>query len=139
MSGHGDVGLVAVLLEKHPLQRPGPLQIVLRKQCCAGRKIEQNRIRLTEYIAAIELQRGNLAVRILCEILRGARLAAIGVELDTLEGQSQMGEQEPRLVGIARVLVVKKSQQPVSLLSSPGSELLQSSHRLAEAPAQSEI
>ena len=88
---HRDVGLVAVLLEEHPLQHLRALEAALGQERRALRQVQLDRVRLGEERAVLELEQGDAAVRVLREELRRARLAAQDVELDALEGDRRAG------------------------------------------------
>src|SRR5476649_147541 len=105
---HGDIGLVAVLLEEHPLQRLGARHPVGRCERRALGEIPEDRPGLREERAILELQRGNAAVGVLLEELGRARLALHDVALDPLVGQAELRQQQAHLVAVARAREIVK-------------------------------
>jgi hypothetical protein len=56
IAGHGDVGLVAVLLEEQPLQHPGPLIPVLAEQGSSVGQEPEDGVGLGQHPAVVEHQ-----------------------------------------------------------------------------------
>ncbi len=92
-SRHGNVGLVAVLLEEHPLQDLGAGPLVLWPEGRAFGQIEQDRVRLRQELSGLELEQRYAPVRILRQELARARQATAGIELDPLIRALQLLEQ----------------------------------------------
>ena len=86
---HRDVGLVAVLLEEHPLQRPGPTQAVVRQVRRAFGQIEQDGVGLRQQGAVLQLQERNTPVGVFFEERFLAGLALDGVDFDQIVRNTQ--------------------------------------------------
>ena len=74
-AGHGDLRLVAVLFEEHPLQRLGAGEAIGRQERRALGEIEQHGIRLREAPAILEDDGRYAPIRIDRQELRRAGLA----------------------------------------------------------------
>src|ERR687894_1496678 len=99
---HGDVRLVAVLLEEHPLQDLRPLEPSAREVRRTFREEEQDRAGFGEESAILGLEHRDAAVGVdLLEKARGARLAPGEVVLDALERDAELREEETDLVAVA--------------------------------------
>ena len=106
----GDVRLDLVLLEEHPLEDPSAVERVGGNVLGAVAEVPEDRVRLGEVPAVVELQRRHAERRVLAaEDLRPVR-AVEHVDLDPLVRDPEQGEQEPHLVAVARVLGVVEPQ-----------------------------
>ena len=65
-----DVGLMAVLLKKHPLQDPGTFESRARYVRCALDKVEEGGVGFGNEATVCKLQKGDPAVRILGQEIR---------------------------------------------------------------------
>ncbi len=74
---HGDIGLVAVLLEEHPLQRLGAMPFVGGHEMGAFGEIPQDRAGFGKDASVLEFQHRHAAIRIPDEKLRLARGAVM--------------------------------------------------------------
>src|SRR5206468_6408046 len=103
---HGDVRLVAVLLEEHPAQYVGAREAFLGEEGRPVGQIEEDRVRLGEVAAVVELEDRDAPVRVQGEELRRAGLALRDVLLDQREAVAELREEEADLVAVARRQVV---------------------------------
>ena len=105
-----DAGLVAVLLEEHPLQGEGATERFGREEARTLGEMEEDRVGLGEMRTVLKLQHRDTAVGVAGEELRCPRLALEDVDLDSLVSPAQVGEQQPRLVSIAGKAVVVEAK-----------------------------
>ncbi len=84
-----DERLVAVLLEEHPLQRLCAAEPIAGHERRALGEIPEDRVRLGEVRAVVELERRNAAVRVALQKLRRARRAGIDVEVRPVVAQTR--------------------------------------------------
>ena len=106
VSGNRDKGLVAVLLEEHPLQGERACQPFRRKKARALRQIEQDRVGLREAGPVLQFQHRDAPVGVLGQEGRGSGLPVQDIDLDMVVGDAEMGEQQAWLVAIAGGMVV---------------------------------
>ena len=88
-----DERLVAVLLEKHPLQRLCAAEPLARHERRALGEVPEDRVRLGEMRAVVELERRNAAVQVAFQELRRPRRAGVDVELRPVVAQTELREQ----------------------------------------------
>ena len=105
-----DAGLVAVLLEEHPLEGEGAGEPAGGKKARSLRKVEEDRVRLGDAGAALELQHRDASVGVPREELRRPRLSLQDVDLDALVGVVEVGEEQARLVSVAGQVVVVETK-----------------------------
>src|SRR5262245_5702413 len=105
-----DVRLVVVLLEAHPREDLGPREALRRQERRALREIPEDRVRLGQAGAVLELEGRDAAVRVLRQELGGARRALHEVELDPLERDPELAEQQPDLVAVAGLQEIVEPQ-----------------------------
>ena len=110
MASDRDAGLVAVLLEEHPLEGERAAQPVGRKKGRALREVEEDRVRLGDAGPVLALQDRDAAVGVPGEELRGAGLSDQDVDLDAFVGLAEMGEEQARLVAVAGQVVVVEAE-----------------------------
>ena len=99
-----EIGLEAVLLEEHPLQRGGAVDAVVRRERRAARDVPEDRVRLGEIASGRDLEHRHAPARIHREEIRRARLALQDVDVDDVVGDAELREREPHLVAIPRPL-----------------------------------
>src|SRR5262245_8278404 len=104
----GDVGLVAVLLEEHPLQHLGATHTVARHELSALREIPEDGIRFGQVRAVVELERRDPAVGIALQELGLPGFALVEVEVRPSIRDSELREQQPHLVAVAGIEVVEE-------------------------------
>src|SRR6266568_864931 len=102
--GGTDIGLDAVLLEEHPLQRFRAVEAIMRPQPCVAGEMPKDRIRLGDKAAGRHFEERNLTARILREELRRSAFALEDVHLFQSVGHTELGEGKPHLVAVARSL-----------------------------------
>jgi hypothetical protein len=102
--GRADIGLDAVLLEEHPLQRFGAIDAVLGPQRRATHEVPEDRVRFGEITAGRGFEQRDLAVRIFGQELGRAALAFEDVDLDQAKRDAELGQREAHLVAVARSL-----------------------------------
>ena len=102
--GGADVGLDAVLFEKHPLQRFGAIDPVLGPQRRSARQVPEDGIGFGEIAAGRGFEQRHLAVRILGQKFRRAALTFEDVDLDQAVRNAELGERKAHLVTVARSL-----------------------------------
>jgi hypothetical protein len=108
---HGNVRLVAVLLEEHPLQRTRPSEAIVREERSAAREIEQDRVGFWQKLSFFGLEYRDTPVRVDVFEERGrARLAPVYVVLDPFEWNTKLCQQQPDLVTVPRRQVVVQAQ-----------------------------
>src|SRR5262249_28040636 len=98
---HGDVRLVAVLLEEHPLKGLGAGEAVVRKERGPFGQVEQNGVGLRQSALVVELEGRDASVRVDGEEPGRPGLAAQDVLLDQLEATAELRQQEADLVPVA--------------------------------------
>src|SRR5262249_6590545 len=99
--GGTDIGLDAVLLEEHPLQRFGAVEAISWPQPRVAGEMPENRIRLGNKTTGSHFKERNLAARILREELRRSAFALEDVHLFQSIGHAELGECKPHLVAVA--------------------------------------
>jgi hypothetical protein len=116
-AGHGDLRLVAVLFEEHPLQRLGAAEAIGRQERRALGEIEQHGIRLREAPAILEDDGRYAPIRIDRQELRRAGLALEDVLFDQTKRNSQLRQQQAHLVAIAgrKIVVEREHRAPILL------------------------
>src|SRR5215469_17195064 len=116
MPVHRYVGLVAVLLEKHPAQHVGLVpRVRWKKRGIAGKEIK-NRARLRQHPAVIENDCRDLSDRVDRAEFGARRLAAILRRIDPATGDAELGQEQSYLVDIAGVEVAIEREHRVHLL-----------------------
>src|SRR5205809_1292125 len=103
---YGDVRLVAVLLEEHPAQHVGAREALGGEEGCPLGQVEEDRVRLGEVAAVVELEDRDAPVRIQGEEIGRARLALRYVLLDQGEAVAELREEEADLVAVTGRQVV---------------------------------
>jgi hypothetical protein len=98
--------LDAILLEEHPLVHACAREAVGGEVGRALGEVQQDRSRLGNCLARVELEHGDAPVRIAAEVLRGARLALEQVHLHALVRQLELAEQDAGLHAVPRGRVV---------------------------------
>ena len=109
-AGDGDVRLVAVLLEEHPLEHLGAREAVVGEERRPVGEVEEDGAGLGQPAAVLELEHGDAAVRIDREEFRRAGLALEDVLLDQPERAAELRQQQPDLVAVSRRQVVVQRQ-----------------------------
>ena len=89
---HGDVGLVAVLLEEHPLQRGGALALAGWPIFRALGEVIEDGVGFEEMAPVGEADGRHLAVRVLGQEICRAGRAVVDVELDALELEAEVAQ-----------------------------------------------
>src|SRR5262245_17216191 len=98
----GDVRLVAVLLEEHPLQRLRPVVRVSRHVRSPVGEVPEDRVGLSEAAAVLQHHRGDAEARVeIAENLLAVRPVHDG-ERPAFVLDAEEGEEEPNLVTVAR-------------------------------------
>src|ERR1700682_1013982 len=108
VSGDRDVGLVAVLLEKQPLEHPRALQPIGRQERRVVGEIAKNGVGFGQEDAGLDFEHRHLAVGILRQEFRRACLPVHAVDLGPLVGKPQ------RLEGHAHLVAVPRRRHPVN-------------------------
>src|SRR5690242_1655774 len=99
---HGDVRLVVVLLEEHPLQDARPFVEVIGDEGRPLAEVPEDRSRLAERPAVVEHERRHAQGRVeAAEHVRPVR-AVDDVHRPPLVRQAEVREQQPNLVAVAR-------------------------------------
>src|SRR5687768_2129559 len=98
-----DERLVAVLLEEHPLQRLRAAEAIARHEPRALGQIPEDRVRLGQMRAVVELERWYPPIWIALQKLRRARGAGIDVELGPGVAHAELRKQQPDLVAVAGI------------------------------------
>jgi hypothetical protein len=114
---HRHVRLVAILLEEHPMQHPRALPAVVGQKAGSLGEVNEDRARLEEESAVIELDDGDTAVRILRQEIRRPTLAGENVDFDELERDSELPEQQSDLVALSRGQEVVEPSESRSILT----------------------
>jgi hypothetical protein len=124
--GGAEIGLEAVLLEEHPLQRLGAIDAVLRRERGAARDVPEDCVGLSEVAVGRDLQQRHLAAGIHREELGRVALALEDIDLVQPERQVELGEGKPHLVAVARSLhrVEREHRVPVHRHYVPSIKLL---------------
>src|SRR5262245_3508976 len=102
--GSAHVGLDAVLLEEHPLQRFGAIESMFGPQPCMASQVPEDCVRFGEITARRGFEQRHLAVRILSQELRRPALALEDIDFDEAVGNVELREREAHLVAVARSL-----------------------------------
>src|SRR6267378_6903381 len=102
---HRDIGLVAVLLEEEPLQDLRAKEALGRQERRSLRQIIEDGIGLRQVNPFLDLEKRNLAVRILREKLRRAGLLFQNVDVQPLVRSPQLDEQQLDLVAVPRLQI----------------------------------
>ena len=102
--GGADIGLDAVLLEEHPLQRFGAIDAIVGPKLRSARHVPEDRIRFGEIAAGRGFEQGHLAVRVLRQEFGRAAFALEDVDLHQAIGQAELSERQAHLVAVARSL-----------------------------------
>ena len=108
MARHGNVGLMFILLEKHPLQdlRAGQWRIGKKRRILT--KVVKDGARFGEVGAIFQFDQRNSSRRIARQEFGRSGFSGIEVELDTFKRNGKPGQEEANLVAIAgRKLVIK--------------------------------
>ena len=100
--GSRDEGLVAVLLEKHPLKNHSELLPVFGKIFRPLCEVGEDRVGLGEHKAII-VEHRRAAVRVDLEKFRGTALAFQNIDFDRFTRHAEMREQQADFVGVAGV------------------------------------
>jgi hypothetical protein len=87
-----NVGLVAVLLEAHPLEHAGVFEPIHRQKGRVVGQVVENGVRLREALSVLELEQGDLPVRVHPQKIGRTRFAFDDVHLDALEVDSELRE-----------------------------------------------
>ena len=103
-----DIRLVAVLLEEHPLQHLRAAEPVAGHERRPLGQVPEDRVRLGEVRAVVELERRDAAVRVALQELRLARCAGVDVDLGPAVVEAELREQQPGLVAVARIEIVEE-------------------------------
>ena len=101
---------MAVLLEEHPLQGLCAAPAVVRLKLCALAQIPQDRIRLGQEAAVVQLEQGNPAVGVLGQEFGLAGFFRHQRIFLQLQGDAELAGGEPHLVAIARHLHLVKCE-----------------------------
>src|SRR5262249_7330594 len=117
---HGDLRLVAVLLEEHPLQSLGPGEAIGRKKRRALREVEEDGTRLCQATSLVENERRNGPVPIDCEEIPRARFALEDVLLNQAKRNAQLRQQQAYLVAVSGGKIVVESQHCMPVLPRTG-------------------
>ncbi len=115
-----DVRLVAVLLEKKPLQHARARQRGSRQERRAVGEIAQYRVRLGQIGSGLDFQHRHLAVGIHRQELRGARIAARGIDFGPGIRALECLERHAHLVAVARRRRAKDPEHCALLAASMG-------------------
>src|SRR5947199_8570068 len=113
---------MAVLLEEHPAQHVGAREALLGQEGRALGQIEQDRVRLGQVAAVVELEDRNAPVRVDGKELRRARRALRDVLLDQREAVAELREEEADLVAVAGGQVVVELHQGACTMTARGGE-----------------
>src|SRR5213593_4002789 len=97
-----DVGFVAVLLEEHPLKCQSPTAFVVGEKFYAAREVCEDRVRLGQDKAVVVKHR-RPAIGVDLQKLGRAALALEDVHLDDRAGNSELRQQQPDFIRVARV------------------------------------
>ena len=100
--GGADVGLEAVLLEEHPLQRLGAVDAVLGRERRAAGDVPEDRIGFGEIAAGRDLEQRHLAARIHRQEFGRVAFALEDVDLLQPVRDAELGQGQPDLVAVAR-------------------------------------
>src|SRR5260221_7701841 len=100
-----DIGLVAVLLEEEPLQDLRAKEALGRQERRSVRQIIEDGIGLRQVNPFLDLEKRNLAVRVLGEKLRRAGLLFQNVDVQPLVRTPQLDEQQLDLVAVPRLQI----------------------------------
>jgi len=84
--------LVAVLLEKHPLQRLCATKPIARHKRRTLGEVPEDRVRLGEMRTVVELERRDATVQVSFQELRRPRRAGVDVELRPVVAQTELRE-----------------------------------------------
>ena len=99
--GGADIGLEAMLLEKHPLQRFRTPDAVFRRKCRAAGDVPKNGIGFREMTIRRDFEQRHLAVGILAEEFGRATFAFEDVDLDELVRNPETRQRKADLVAVA--------------------------------------
>src|ERR1700722_17839201 len=99
-----EIGLEAVLLEEHPLQRLGAVEPVVGREIGAAGEIPQDGAGFGKEPARASFEQRHVSARVPRQEVRRARLTLENVDLDHAIGSAELREGEPHLVAIARAL-----------------------------------
>ncbi len=101
---------MGLLLEEHPPQGLGPPEAVLGDERGALGQVAEDRVGFGQAAPVLGFEHRDPAVRVdLLQEPGGARLAAIYVVLDALEGEAELRQEQARLVPVAGGQAVVKS------------------------------
>ena len=108
----------ALLLEREPLNDLAALERRLREVPAAFCQIPEDRIRLGEDVAVVELEHRGLAQRVQPAELGRQRVAAEDVDGHPLVLRPEQGKEEPYLEAVARRVVVVEAHRRFNGASS---------------------
>src|SRR6266403_150304 len=97
-----DVGLVAVLLEEHPLKDECELLSIFRKKFRAAGQVGENGVGFGKYESVVVVNR-RAAVGIDLQEFSGTAFAFQDVHVDDLVWDTELRKQQANFIGIARV------------------------------------
>src|SRR5262249_55676810 len=104
--------LVVVLLEEHPLKHLRTLVAVRRHEGGAFAEVRDDRVRLGERAAVVEYEGRNTERRVQPSEKLRARRAIDDVDLPSLVRQTEVREEQPDLVAVARDRAVVQKHSP---------------------------
>jgi hypothetical protein len=121
----GDVGLVAVLFEKHPLKDLCPSEAVIGYEGSALRHVKQDSVRLGEEASILSFEHRHPVVQVhLLEELWGPRLGLVDLVLHPLERYAELREEQAHLVAVPRGEVVVQSDHVCLPCQRPAASML---------------
>ena len=107
-AGVGELGLDPVLLEEHPALHARAREAGRRQELRSLAQVQQDRARLGDPLAGVELQHRHAPVGVAREVLLGSRLAREEVDRHTLERHLELAQQDAGLHAVpGRGMVVE--------------------------------
>src|SRR6185369_15439272 len=102
-----DVGLVAVLLEEHPLQYLGARDFVSGQERRALGEVPKDGVRLRQIRAIVELERRDSAVRVALQEFRRARFAGVEIDFSPIVALTELREQQTNFIAVTGIEVIE--------------------------------
>src|SRR5712691_8260471 len=114
----GNVGLVTILLEKHPLKDLCTLPGVLWNKRCAFRKMPQNSVGFGQTTSVRPFDKRHPVICVLGDELARSSLALKDVKVNSLKGYTELRQQKPYFVAVARFPVIIEAKHSTQSLPS---------------------